>query len=228
MLQIHGVPISVHTRKVIVAALAKSIPFEVVPVVPVTPEKLPPGWRELSPTGRIPAITEGDFSLGDSSAICAYLERRHPRPALYPDDARECARVLALEQYAGEALFRGVVHPLFHEVFVHPKVRGIPADPARIDAVLGDALPEVFGYLERAAAGEYLVGSSPSVADIAVASNLVTFQYVGFELPRARYPALAAHFDRMVGWAPMGEAIRRERPVVDAMGLAAGALATNA
>lgn len=32
MLKIFGVPISVHTRKVIVAALAKGLPHEVVPV----------------------------------------------------------------------------------------------------------------------------------------------------------------------------------------------------
>ena len=42
MLKIYGVPISVHTRKVIVAALHKGLSFEVIPVVPVIPDKLPP------------------------------------------------------------------------------------------------------------------------------------------------------------------------------------------
>jgi len=219
MLKIHGVPISVHTRKVIVAALAKGLPFEVVPVVPVIPGNPPPNWRELSPTGKIPAITEGDFVLSDSSAICAYLERRHPQPALYPEDARACAQALALEQYAGDAIFRGVVHPLFHEVFVHPKVRNIPTDRARIDDVLQRAVPEVFGYLDGALAGGWFVGGAPGIADIAVASNLVTYQYIGFDLDRARYPRLAAHFGRMLGFAPLAEAVRRERPVVESMGL---------
>ncbi|MEP7154488.1 MAG: hypothetical protein ABI905_01850 [Betaproteobacteria bacterium] len=35
MLKIYGTPVSVHTRKVIVAAIAKSLPHEVVAVVPV-------------------------------------------------------------------------------------------------------------------------------------------------------------------------------------------------
>jgi len=222
MLKIHGVPVSVHTRKVIVAALAKGVAFEVVPVVPVIPDNPPPNWRELSPTGKIPAITEGDFVLSDSSAICAYLERRHPKPALYPAEAREYARALALEQYAGDAIFRGVVHPLFHEVFVHPKIRNIPTDRARIDEVLQRAVPEVFGYLDRALAGDWFVGAAPGIADIAVASNLVTHQYIGFELDRVRYPRLAAHFERMLRFPAMAEAVRRERPVVESMGLQRG------
>ena len=37
MLTIHGVPVSVHTRKVIVAALHKGLAFEVNPVVPLGP-----------------------------------------------------------------------------------------------------------------------------------------------------------------------------------------------
>lgn len=219
MLKIHGVPISVHTRKVIVAALAKGVPFEVVPVVPVIPGNPPPNWRELSPTGRIPAITEGDFSLCDSAAICAYLERRYPVPALYPGEARDYARAIAMEHYAGDAIFRGVVHPLFHEVFVHPKVRNIPTNPKRIGEVLEQELPRVFGYLDGQPGDGWFVGASPSVADVAVASNLLTFQYIGFELDRARYPRLAAHFERTLRWPAMAEAVRREAEVVRSMGL---------
>ena len=84
MLKIYGVPISVHTRKVIVVALAKDLPHEIVPVVPVIPDDPPPNWRQLSPTGKIPALTDGDFTIADSAAICAYLERLRPDPPVYP------------------------------------------------------------------------------------------------------------------------------------------------
>jgi len=219
MLRIHGISISVHTRKVIVAALAKGIAHEVIPVVPVIPDNPPANWRDLSPTGRIPAISEDGYTLADSAAICAYLERVHPEPSLYPGEARAYGEALALEQYAGENMFRGVVHPLFHEVFVHPKVRNIPTNAARIDEVLATAVPEVFGYLDRMARGEFLAGPSLSVADIAVASNLVTFQYIGFELDRQRFPRLAEHFERVCAAPAFAEALRRERGVVDSMQL---------
>lgn len=218
MLKIFGTPISVHTRKAIVVAIAKNLPYEVVPVVPVIPGNPPPNWRELSPTGRIPALTDGEFQLADSAAICAYLDRLQPNPPIYPAEARAYAQAVSLEQYAG-TLFSEVVRPLFHEVFVHPKVRNIPTDRAVIDDVLGQALPPVFGCLDKLAAGPYLAGDAISVADIAVASNLVTYQYIGFDLYRDRFARLAALFDRVLRHPAMREALRREQPAVKAMQL---------
>jgi glutathione S-transferase len=218
MLKIYGVPISVHTRKVIVAAIAKGLPHEVVPVVPVIPGNPPSNWRELSPTGLIPALSDGDFTVADSAAICGYLERAYPDKPLYPQDARGYALALSLEQYAGK-LFSDVVRPLFHEVFVHPKVQNIPTDPSKIEAVLTRAVPETFGHLERVAGGNFLAGETLSMADIAVASNLVTYQYIGFDLYRGRFPRLAALFDRVLEQPAMREALRREKGVVDSMGL---------
>ena len=106
MLKIYGVPISVHTRKVIVAAIAKGLPHEVVPVVPVIPDNPPPNWRELSPTGLIPALTDGDFTVADSAAICAYLERTHPEKPLYPGEAREYAQALCPGAVRGHVVQR--------------------------------------------------------------------------------------------------------------------------
>ena len=218
MLKIYGVPISVHTRKVIVAALAKDLPHEVVPVVPVIPGNPPGNWRELSPTGKIPALSDGDFTVADSAAICAYLERIHPERPLYPQPAREYAMALSLEQYGG-SLFRDVVHPLFHETIVHPKMRNIPTDRARVDDVLAKAVPETFGYLDSIAGEPFLVGKAMTIADIAVVSNLITYQYIGFDLYRSRYPRLAGLYDRVVRQPAMVEALRREKAVVASMGL---------
>jgi len=218
VLKIYGVPISVHTRKVIVVSLAKELPHEVVPVVPVIPDNPPPNWRELSPTGQIPAITDGDFTIADSAAICAYLERLRPDHSVYPKNAREYAVTLSLEQYAGK-IFRDVVHPLFHETVVNPRMRNVPTDQGKVDGVLARAVPEAFGYLDGIAGGDFLVGKMMSIADIAVASNLITYQYLGFDLHRDRYPRLAALYDRIVRQPAVREALRREQPVVASMGL---------
>jgi len=111
------------------------------------------------------------------------------------------------------------VHPLFHEIIVHPKMRGVATDQKRVDEVLSKAMPEAFGYLDRVAGEGFLAGRLMSVADIAVASNLTTYQYIGFELDRDRFPRLAAHYDRTVRQPAMREALRREKPVVASMGL---------
>lgn len=219
MLTIYGVPISVHTRKVIVAARLKNVPFELVPVVPVMPDSLPPHWRRLSPTGLVPALREGDFTLSDSAAICAYLERKWPTPSLHPSDARHYGHALWLEQYAGATVFRDVVRPLFHELFVHPKVRNIATDQAVVGDVLDRVLPEVFGYLEEASGASFLAGDALSVADLAVMSNLTTLQYTGCALDRDRYPKLAALYERVARVPEVAAALRSEQPVAQQMGL---------
>jgi glutathione S-transferase len=219
MLTIYGVPISVHTRKVILAARIKNLPFELNPVVPVMPDSLPSQWRQLSPTGLVPVLQDGDFTLADSAAICAYLERKWPKPSLHPSDARRYGHALWLEQYAGGTVFRDVVRPLFHELFVHPKVRGTATDRAVVDDVLDRVLPEVFGYLERASDEKFLAGDALSVADLAVMSNLTTLQYTGISLDRKRYPKLAALYERVLDVPEVADALRSEQPVVRQMGL---------
>jgi glutathione S-transferase len=224
MLKIYGVPISVHTRKVIVAAILKGVPHEVMPVAPVVPGNPPPNWRVLSPTGKIPVVQDGDFTLADSAAICAYLERTTPRPPLYPSTPREHATALWFEQYAGGTVFHDIVHPLFHETIVHPNIHGIATDGARVKRVCDDTMPEVLGYLDSVCGDGFLVGPAMTVADIAVASNLVTMQYIGFMLDRARYPKLAALFDRTLREPAFVAALQAEQPAVQQMGLQAAFL----
>ncbi|MEP7154489.1 MAG: glutathione S-transferase family protein [Betaproteobacteria bacterium] len=219
MLHIYGVPVSVHTRKVIVAAIEKNLPYQLTAVVPVIPGNPPANWRTLSPTGLIPVLSDGDFTLADSTAICVYLERTHPTRPLYPADAKENAQVLWFEQYAGGTVFRNVVHPIFREVFVQPNVNKVPTDAAKVDAVLAGAAPEVFGYLESVAGDGFLVGPRMTMADVAVVSNLITFQYIGFELDASRYPKLKTLFERVIAQPAMRKAIQAEQGFVQSMGL---------
>jgi glutathione S-transferase len=218
MLKIHGIPISVHTRKVILVALTKGLAYENLPVVPAIPDSLPANWRDISPTGKIPALTDGDFTIGDSAAICAYLDRQFPGRPIYPAEARDYARALFLEQYAGN-LFAEVVRPLFHEVFVHPRFQDIPTDPARIQDILANVVPGQFGYLDAQLTDDYLVGDQPTIADYAVASNLITYRYLGFGLYPERFPRLDAWFGRMLRQTEMREAMLREQATVDSMKL---------
>ncbi len=218
MLKIYGVPISVHTRKVIVVAITKGLEYENLPVVPVIPGNPPANWRDLSPTGKIPAITDGDFTLADSAAICVYLDRHYPAAPVYPSATRALAETLSFEQFAGN-LFREVVHPLFHETIVHPRILNVPTDQHRIYDVLARAVPVNFGSLDGSLRGDWLAGDQPTVADFAVTSNLVTYRYLGFDLYRNRFPRLAAHFDRTLQLPAFREAMRREQAAVDSMSL---------
>lgn len=219
MLKIYGIPLSVHTRKVIVAAIEKGLDYENVVIVPVNPATLPPDWAKLSPTGKIPVMADGDTLVADSTVICTYLERTYPAKPIYPADTKDFIRSLWLEEYADSTVFPTVVHPLFHQTFVGPKLHGRKVDQAAVDGVCNETIPRVFGYLEGVIDGGFAAGSKLSMADIAIVSNLVTYQYLGFPLDAKKYPKLATYFERGVRTPSILRALRAEQGAVESMGL---------
>lgn len=216
MIVIHGVPISVHTRKVIVTALMKGIEHKVEPVIPFTP---PGNWKSLSPTGLIPVMEDGDYALPDSSAICQYLEAKAPAPAVLPDQSADRGRVLWFDAYAGGTIFRHLIHGLFFQKVIRPGILKEKTDQSVIDTILADVQPKVFGYLEAQLGGKYLVGPLLTLADIAVASNLINFQYLGFAIDDARYPKLAGYTRRVTAEPSFQQALAGEKPFAEDMGL---------
>ena len=216
MLKIYGVPISVHTRKVLVAARAKQIPFENVPVIPFDP---PADWERMSPTGKIPIATDGDFTLSDSSVIAAYLERIHPAPALYPAEPRTYAKALWFEEYADGTVFRDLVHGLFFQKVIRPNILKQETDKAAVAAIEGQAMPRILGYLEGAADAGELAADRLGIGEIAVTSNLVNLHYLGYGIDARRHPKLAAFFRRQTALPAIAVALAAEQPVAAKMGL---------
>ena len=221
MLKIYGVPISVHTRKVIVAAIEKELKFENDPVIPFNP---PAGWDKLSPTGKIPVVSIDGFEIADSSVICAYLEQTHPEPALFPHAAKDRAHALWLEEYCDGTVYREVVHPLFVQNVIRPKILKQETDPAAVEATLAKALPTVFDYLENVVGAGFLVGDRFGIADIALTSNLVNYHYLGYRLDAARHPRLDRYFKRLCRRQSITAALRAEQPFAKNMGLDLGAI----
>lgn len=223
-IKIYGVPLSVHTRKVILTAKIKSIPYVSIPVVPVIPDNPPPEWRDISPTGLIPAIDDGGFVLADSTAIALYLERKTEGPALLPKGPRDYGTALFLDAWAGSELFRRVIHPVFHQQVVAPRIRKQRSDDAVVSAALNEAAPEAFAYLERLRPESFLVGNALSLADLAVVSNLILFHYLGYRIDEARYPKLAAYFRTHLESTVLAGALEDERPFAENMDLDRGFL----
>ena len=69
----------------------------------------PAAVAELSPSGMVPVLKDGDLTLWDSLAICEYAAERFPQTRLWPDDLtrRALARVAAAEMHAGFRSLRG-------------------------------------------------------------------------------------------------------------------------
>jgi len=215
MFTIYGVPLSIHVRKVIVAALEKRLEHRVEVVFPFDP---PPGWRDLSPTGKIPALRHGDLTLADSSVILAYLEKRFPEVPLNPSDPSQYARALWFEEYVDSQIAPDVIG-LFHQRVLGPMLHKKEPDTAVVRKLLHEDLPPKLDYLEASLQGDYFVAGRVSVADITLASDLMIFHYVGCKLDAARHPNLLAHFQRMLGRESFRTALAAEQPFAEQMGL---------
>ncbi len=98
---LYGVSLSPFVRKVRAAFALKSIDYELVAVMPGA---MDPEFRAISPLSKIPVWQEGEFILPDSSAICAYIERKVPTPPLYPAESRAYGQALFWEEYADTRL----------------------------------------------------------------------------------------------------------------------------
>jgi glutathione S-transferase len=220
MLKIYGVPISVHVRKTIVTANLKGIEHAVDPVIPFTP---PPNWSALSPTGLIPAMQDGNFTLAESAAICTYMERMKPAPAILPADTKACGRVLFFDGYSGH-VFRSVIHGLFFQKIISPGILKGTTDQSVIDKILATTQPNVFQFLESQAGGKFLVGDSLTLADIGIVSNLINYQYLGFPIDKMKYPKLAKYAAGIIALEPFQHALSNEKPFAEQMGLSRGFL----
>jgi glutathione S-transferase len=216
MLTIYGVPVSVHTRKVIVTALHKGLQFRVDPVVPFAP---PAGWAELSPTGKIPVADIDGVTLADSTVICTYLERIHPAQPIHPQDTKGYAQALWFEEYADGTFFRDVIHGLFFQKVIRPNLLQQPTDAAAVAAIENDIVPARLAYLESALVGDFFAGGQFSIADIAIASNLVNYHYLGYGLDKGRHPKLLAYFRRMLAHRAIAAALDAEKGAAESMKL---------
>jgi len=207
---IHGAGLSPFVRKVRVVMAEKGLPYDLNPVTPFAP---PPDWKTLSPLGKIPVYQDGDFSVPDSSVICAYLERRHPTPPLYPTNEEDWARAMFIEEYADTKLVE-VSAPFFFQRIVRAKFLKQAADEEQVQKG-AEAQPAVFDWLEsKAPDGDGIVGGRFSIADVAVASPFLNLEHAGATLDAKRWPRLAAYLARVYARPSFKPLIEEERKLL--------------
>lgn len=200
-LLLYGVTGSPFVRKVQVLLAEKAIDYDLEPVMPFP---APDWFLEINPAGRIPVLRDRSLAeagpagtIPDSSAICAYIERKHPKPALYPEAAFDSGRALWIEEYADTELAGHIGMGMFRPM-IFPAMAGKERDVETARSTLREKLPPVFDYLETLIGGrEFLVGTQLSIADIAVASQFVNMALAGGRIDIAKWPNLAAYVDRM-------------------------------
>jgi glutathione S-transferase len=208
MITLHGAPASPFVRKVRVVLAEKRIGYTLDPFVPFPKTE---ALLRMSPLGKIPFLEEDGFVVPDSSVICAYLERTHPEPALYPSDARQFARALWFEEY-GDTRLVEATGPVFFQRFVRPNILGEKTDENVVRDALSNTVPPAFDYLEsQAGTVEGIVAGRFTIADVAICSPLVNFHAAGEALDGRRWPKLARYYAAMTERPAFREILAEER-----------------
>jgi glutathione S-transferase len=211
-LTVYGSSLSPFVRKVRVVLAEKGLAYEHQQINPFAP----PDWfLAISPLKRIPVLRDSDEpepnTLPDSSVICAYLEAKYPQAALYPAAPFARARALWFEEYADTQMMQSIGPGLFFERVVK-KFMSLECDERIVAVTLGEKLPCIFDYLEASVKGrEFLVGSTFSIADIAVACMLVNFEHARERVDSNRWPELARYSAAMHARPSLSSSIDEER-----------------
>jgi glutathione S-transferase len=152
-----------------------------------------PDYLALNPTGKIPALADGDFRLWESNAINWYAAEQNPSAGLLP--ATPAGRA-AVQRW----LFFQSAHvsPACGQLFLsaHPRMREFwqtREDPKAVEAAhqgLSRWLPVLQSALDRR---DWLEGGF-TLADVAYAPHLSLIVESGFDL--APYPAVRAWLER--------------------------------
>ena len=207
-MKIYGFPLSPFVRKVVVAAREKGLDYELIPANPSQPTE---EFLKISPFSKIPALSDGDFCLADSTAIVTYLDAKHPQPALLPAAPRARGRAVWFEEVSDTVLVPAGA-PIVVNRFLRPKIFGTEGDEAA--AVAGEeAIRKPLDYLESAVGESGWLDGDFSIGDIAVACTIKTLGYTGWSLDPSSYPRLAAWYGRVSERAAWQQAADEETAV---------------
>ena len=207
---LYGAPLSPFVRKAEVVLREKGAEFqsESVNIMP-----MPDWFKEISPARRIPVLrdtsvgTEGRAgTIPDSSAICAFLERKYPTPPLYPSEPFAHGRAVWYEEWADSELASAIGMGIFRPI-MFARFQGKPPDLETAKAAWNDKLPRLFDYLEGELEGagaakpedaRHLLGGALSIADIAIGVQLAQLEMVAGLPDVRRWPRAVTFAERML------------------------------
>ena len=146
------------------------IPYELIRLNLSDLPQTHPEYFKIHPHGAVPALQDGDLTLIESGAICAYLTEKYAAAKLAPGlDSPQRPFYLQWMFYCG-----GTFEPPFTQLF--QQTRGLPE--AERSPVLAEKLRGEFGevasFIDQSLKGkQFLLGDDFSTADIMLGHSLL-------------------------------------------------------
>ena len=144
-------------------------------------------FLKINPIGKIPAMSDGDFNLFESGAICKYLCNKSDS-ALYPKDAKQRAIVDQWIDFSTLHIGINMSKVTFNRVFAPRMNRPVSQESiADGENFLGQQLPCLENQLSQ---HKFLCGSQITLADLTLLSALDPAEVSGIDLNK--YPKITA------------------------------------
>lgn len=190
---LYGAPLSPFVRKIRLLLTFKGVEYDSKMIVPFS---TPAGYEALNPLRRIPVLQYDGKTLADSAVIAHFLEATFPEPPLIPNDPYQRAHCEWLEKYADYELAPLTTFTAFRQRILQP-IAGLEPDHLAITQAVEHKLPPLLDYLEQQLNGQpFFLGAQLTLADIAIASQLINFNHAGEQLSDQRWPQLNDFFTR--------------------------------
>ncbi|MBU3078748.1 glutathione S-transferase family protein [Sphingomonas quercus] len=160
-MKLHHHPLSGHSHRAALLASLLNVPHELVEVDLKAGAHKRPEFLALNPFGQVPVLEDDGVVVADSNAILVYLAKKAGRTDWLPEDPQGAAAVQRwLSVAAGEVAYGPAAARLI-TVF---------GAKFNADEVIGRA-HTLLGRLEaRLEDADWLVGSQPTIADVAIYS----------------------------------------------------------
>ncbi len=185
---IHGPPMSTFVRTARMTCVEKGISHALEDVEFGSDEH-----KNLHPFAKVPIMRHGDFVLYETSAICRYVDRSFPGPALQPADAKALARMDQWMSAVCDYVYSVMIEELVWQRLVIPMEGGAPDD-----AIIAAAVPKITAQVavfEAALKAEpYLAGAAVSLAD------LLLFPIIVYVNLTAEGQAILKTAPALMGW----------------------------
>ncbi|EIM99947.1 maleylacetoacetate isomerase [Paraburkholderia hospita] len=171
-MRLHSFFNSSTSYRVRIALALKGVAYDTLPVNIRTGEHRAADYvAQVNPSAAVPALVEGDFTLGQSLAIIDYLDSVHPEPRLIPLDALSRARVL---EFA--SLIACDIHPVNNLRVLRYLETELGATPQQKSAWyrhwVAQGMDSAERLLARADSRLWCFGPQPTLADVCLVPQI--------------------------------------------------------